>query len=472
MSKKNWLVLILALLAIALVLCTVYIHIDQRVTAPAQSREHVVGEIETGAKLWLNGYLGVLFRFKYLGNINWLIIPLAISFFVSRKPQRQHWALLFVGTGVFVLLAFKGYANPRYQVTLFPFTSVITLLLLWEFLRDKKKYFIIISLVVVAGLSIFNIIHYSNRFGSYWETRVAVSRPHFPHRLINHINTQLKIDHNNRVLVVNQPIYYYHTDKKGIDYTGPEIKDFWHMLIQTKGSRNGLYRHLKRKLKVRYLLFKTSHLRFYKLTMLAELLHCDTRLEMEDSGWQLFRLEDDLLVNRLQYSNYKKLNVWFRNKKALKKLSPALHRVTRTGFFDFKVKKLKKYKRIFRYITVRCLRKKEGKDPQILLGYELNRRGLDHPIPTGKYVTFIVNAAVPAHLLNRKNSIQVIDFDGKNWERDLVEFSSSRFRTYKVTRKIGPNAKRVIMAIRFMPKYEKDTLKIMSARILISDEPI
>jgi hypothetical protein len=141
-NKKNIIICLAAVLISILVLHLVYQIIDQRVREEIETKEEYIGDIETTGKQWLNGHLGFFFRFKYLGNINWLIIPLLIWFFVSKarkKLERWQMALGFVWLFTVLLIAVKGYANPRYQLTLFPITSVMVLFLLWKFLEDKKK---------------------------------------------------------------------------------------------------------------------------------------------------------------------------------------------------------------------------------------------------------------------------------------------------------------------------------------------
>src|SRR3989339_662568 len=51
-----------------------------------------VREIGTNYDLWLNGYLGIFFRFKMFGGLNWLAVPLFIYFLITIK-KRKRWEI-------------------------------------------------------------------------------------------------------------------------------------------------------------------------------------------------------------------------------------------------------------------------------------------------------------------------------------------------------------------------------------------
>jgi hypothetical protein len=88
--------------------------------------------IETAGKLWLNGYLGTLFHFRFLGNINWLILPLA---WIYRKQILASRVLLCLSAFMvlsLILIGLKGYFNPRYQFTLLPLIVMIIVAGIWQ----------------------------------------------------------------------------------------------------------------------------------------------------------------------------------------------------------------------------------------------------------------------------------------------------------------------------------------------------
>lgn len=115
-------------------------------------------EIETPAKMILNGYLGQWFRFKTQGNLNWLVIPFLLKFFITWKSQ-ENWKKGMVVTYLlaFCLIGAKGFFNTRYQITLFPLTLFLVCTFLWDFVNSKtfKPYKVLIYLGLI-GLLAFN----------------------------------------------------------------------------------------------------------------------------------------------------------------------------------------------------------------------------------------------------------------------------------------------------------------------------
>ncbi|NIM15930.1 MAG: hypothetical protein GTO45_28350 [Candidatus Aminicenantes bacterium] len=479
MNKKNIFLCLAAMLIAVLVLHLVYQTIDQRVREEIETKEEYVGDIETTGKKWLNGHLGLFFRFKYLGNINWLIIPLLIWFFVSKarkKLERWQMALVFVWLFTVLLIAVKGYANPRYQLTLFPITSVMVLFLLWKFLEDKKKYTRIFCFSFVAVMCIFNILHYFDNYKATWNLRVALSNPYFPQDLVNYLNTSKDINDESRVFVINQPIFYYHTQKKGVDYLSPYAVFAWIEFRKKVGSRRKAFRLLKKAYKVNYILLKAIHKRFYRSIMLEEFLNCECKLVREDNGWLLYKLRDKLLEEELQAPAHKQIKVWYGDQlkppgtiKDVKEISPSLFRLSRRGIYKFEVKDKKQ-----KTILVHQTRIKKGEKNRIQFGYEFNRRGLDEKIPEGKYVNFVVRTAISPNLLNIHNCIIAVDYreSDKTWEQEKTVFTSHQWRTYIVSKKVRPGTTRLILMFRFTPQSQKDRLRIKDTKIVISEKPL
>jgi len=216
---------LIVLLVVVTILWTVYSIIDKKekevLTSGITLKQFQ--DIESTGKKWLNGYLGIFFRFKQLGNVSWLIFPLLIHFFITIKV-RQRWqiALVFIWLLTGILIGIKGYENFRYQLTLFPFTVSIVLLLLWEFLKNKQKYIKILGYSFFFLICLYNVFHYFENYRFYWDLRVTVKKPHFPYRLINYINEKIEPKENEKVFVVNQALFYYYTDRKGIDIYSPK----------------------------------------------------------------------------------------------------------------------------------------------------------------------------------------------------------------------------------------------------------
>jgi len=467
-------VLLMAVLA-AILAHQVYTLIDAGGIRQAESKEEYIGEIETPQKLLLNGYLGVFSRFGSLGNINWLAIPLLIWFLATWKSKkREPWqlALAFVWLGIVLLVSIKGFANPRYQLTLLPFTIAAVLLLLWQLLENRHRYLRLFVFWALTGFCLFNISHYFEDYKNLWELRFTVQRPYFPQQLFDYIHAEKDINRKSRVFVINQPIFYYHTGKMGKDYMNPSLVEAWAELQKKKGSRAKVFRILKKKHGVNYVLISSFHRRFSRDLLLEEFLHCDCRLVMEDNGRLLFKLNPRLLEDEIKSPVHTLFKLWHGKPAAtgIEEVSPSLFRLSRRGIFKFDLD------HSHRILTLRLVRYKKRERPRIQFGYEFNRMGLPLDVKKyeGYYVNFIVRAAVSPGLVQTNNRIMVMDYvkETDDWESEQTVFTTGRWRTYKVSRKIRPGAERVICLFRFSPMSAADRMRISDARIVISEQPL
>lgn len=460
----------IAVVLTTLVLYTVYNIVDETGHKKGRSRVEALGEIETPAKKILNGYLGVFFRFKYLGNINWLILPLLIWFLVTvKKRERWQTALLFVWLVTTIFISVKGYANPRYQLTLFPLTSGMVLLLLWQFLEGKKRVIKILCLSLVGIISLFNIIHYVDDYNKYWKLRVSRQDSYFPSQLVEYLNTSEDINDQSKVFTINQPFFFYYTGKKGIDYLSPFKRGIWLEASKTRGNMNAVYRLLKKKYMGRYILLKSSQERYFRWKTLAEFLHCQCKLVMEDHGRRLYRVRDIPLEQELRLPQYEEIPVWKPGGTTLKEISPHLIRFSRRGIFKFNPTASKGRKRI----VVRNRKAKKG-ERRISFGYEFISRSIDREIPEGKYVHLIVKAAASTRLVRNKNYIMISDYTAadKKWEAEKTYFEAPFVRTYIVSKRVRPGTSRLLTAFRFEPESPDDRLLIEDVRIFVSEKPL
>ena len=475
-TKKTIAIALLAVLVSVLVLFAVYSVIDKKHPGEIDSKEEYLGNIETPAKQWLNGYLGVFFRFGQLGNINWLILPLLVWFFASKniKKERWHWALLSVWLLTLAFIGFKGYYNFRYQLTLFPITSAMVLFLLWKLLENKHRVLKILCFSFIALLCIYNMVHYRDLYKNYWDLRVSVTTPHFPHRLMDYFKTQRFLRENTRVLTLNQPIFYYHTSLEGVDHISPHAIETWVEFNKKAGSiesRERLFQLIKRKLRCGYILLNQVQQRFQRADLLEEFLHCECRLEIEDQGWLLYRLRDKPLEKQLKNPAYRKPEVWNNSQTEVDTISPPLQRFFKSGKYKYEAGKDKKNNII---IVSPVSMNKKG-DTRLHFGYEFNRKGLtiDPTLYDGKVVTLIARIAGSPSLLNRGNYIAVVDYN-KDGSRaaEKTYFTSPFWRTYMVSRKVKPGNSRLILLFRFVPRAVEDTFKIMDVKIIVSEEPL
>ena len=453
-----------------LVLFLVYNTIDKKDPRAKGTRIEILGEIETPAKKIFNGYLGSLFRFKYLGNINWLILPLLIWFFTSsRKKERWHYALLFAWAITTIFIAIKGYTNPRYQLTLFPLTSIITLLLLWQYLVDKKKYVKVFGIAIFTAVVLFNIFHYGSDYQKFWKLRVTRQKVYFPSKIIDYVNSTDNINDQSKVFIINQPIFYYYTTKKGLDYLNPNSMGIWLELNRPSGSREKAYRLLKRKFNGSYVLLKRIQFKHSRRLTLNEFLHCECKLILENNGRLLYRLRDIPLEKELALPKYEKLKVWNRRGSTIEKLSPPLTRFSYRGTFAFEIKKKKKRKALTVHNTAHQNQKR-----LLNFGYEFNSKSIDMKIPENKYVSMIVKVSASPRLVNNKNYIMISDYNRTDDTRETVKtfLESPHSRTYIVSKKVRPGTTRLIIVFRFEPPSTREILTVEDVRVVVSDNSL
>jgi hypothetical protein len=476
-NKRYIIIGLTAVIISILVFQSVYTIIDKRHPKETETQREYLGDIEIPAKKWLNGHFGVFFRFKQLGNINWLLIPLLIWFLVGRrtkKPEQWQMALIFIWLLTVVFIGIKGYDNVRYQLTLFPFTSAMVLFLLWQLLEDKNKFVKILCFSLVALACLFNIYHYIDTYKFYWDLRVSVKNPHFPYQLVNFLESNQDVNNSSKVLTINQPLFYYHIPKKGVDYVSSHAIKVWvefKKKVGTVRSRNKLYRLLRKRLKVKYILLGSLHKRFNRSTILEEFLHCECKPVLEDQGRLLYRLRDSPLEKQLKSPAYREIKVWNESQSTVRTISPSLLRFYRKGIFKFEVGKGKKNNTII----VRNIRVKKGAKRRIHFGLEFNRKGLhvDAREYEGKYVHFVVRTAISPHLLNRDNYICIADYN-KNGTHEARKtyFTSHHWRTYIVSKKVNPDNSRLVLTFRFCPQSADQQLAIKDIKIVVSKEPL
>jgi hypothetical protein len=124
---------------------------------------------------------------------------------------------------------------------------------------------------------------------------------------------------------------------------------------------------------------------------------------------------------------------------------------------------------------VRNTKAKKDVKNRIHFGYEFNRKGLkieSHEYE-GKYVTFIVRAAISPSLLNRDNYIAVVDYnkDGSH-KAEKTYFTSHHWRTYMVSKRVRPGNTRLLLMIRFCPQTRQDRFRIKDVKVIVSEEPL
>ncbi|MGE5342955.1 MAG: hypothetical protein ACM3SY_15885 [Candidatus Omnitrophota bacterium] len=469
--------ILFALTALVIVLVSILVYwqvyptIDQVSHPSLRTSPSYWQEIETPGKKLLNGYLGIFFRFKSLSNINWLIVPLLIWFLVTAK-KRERWqlALMFVWLVTLIFIGVKGYTNNRYQLTLFPFTSAATLFLLWQFLENKKKTIRVIGLSLVALVCVFNIYHYFNLYQNWWEIRVSVKDPHFPRKIINYLN--LKQDFGTsreNVYTFNQPIFYYHTKRRGIDASALHVVPVQIQLKSKSGPHEPVFDFLSRKLRVEYLLLGKNYKQTNRRTLLEEFLQCECKLVMEDNDWLLYRLRRKLLDEEIQSPGRRLINVWDETQSSVQTISPALSFHAQCGTFT-----MEPYlEDEGNGIVVQNTGKENGKDPWLQFGYDLGTMGLTPAELEGKYVSLVIRAAVTPAPSHNKNYVAIMDYNQtEKVNPKAAVFNTRPFRTYFVSNMIRPNLKKTEIMFNFVPRSPKDKLIIRDVKIVISNSSL
>jgi len=486
-----WIIVLAALAVSIFLLSRIYPIIDQRKIENAQSKEEYIGDIETPGKKILNGYLGTFFRFKQLGNINWPVIPLLIVFLVAsyrrkkngKGPGLQQWhkALLFSWAGLLLFLSIKGYANPRYQLSLFPINTAMVFYLLWKLLENRSKYLRAFCFGIVAAIAVFNIYHYAGAYKTMWDKRIALQNPHFPQKMLDFIETSPDIHKMSRVFVINQPIFYYHTSKYGADSMSAYVVEPWVLLRKKTGDRQKAFSILKFGHLINYFLLNTTQKRFFRDTTLEEFLQCECKLFMEDNGWLLYKLRDNLLEDRLKAPDFRQVPVWNTLGTGREQVCPFLFSFNlkgKTDGFDIRALEEEKGKHILVMRNVGAIdgaaREKEKK--RLDMGLDFNRQGLQVTVSPGDYVYVLVEASISPQLdNNRSNFMMLADRKAgkkKEWDRVKMPFTTYHWRTYFLEKKIRPGAQRVVVLFRFTPQTPADRLMIRDVKIFISKKEL
>jgi len=172
-------------------------------------------EIETNNRLWLNGYLGLFFRFRRVGYWSWLSLPLFLVFFAGLKKKKK-WEIALACVYILsaVLIAIKGYFNYRYALTLVPFT----LTFIQAFGRDVLSGFDRILRVGAYGFIVLLIIFNIHQYNPTMSQIISPSKiDSLPWGLLNNIN-KMNLECDAVFLECNAPAFYYYTNKKGLSY--------------------------------------------------------------------------------------------------------------------------------------------------------------------------------------------------------------------------------------------------------------
>jgi hypothetical protein len=185
------------------------------------SADKYVG-IATRKDLWLNGYLGLFFRFEYFGYLTWMMLPILVYFmFTLRGRPKWQLALLLSYACSAIIISYKGYFNSRYAFTLVPFTIVAIVALGWQ-LSDKRIYRSIF-LILCAGFASLGFFQEGKTYRGYFEESFKNRYWRLiPDRMISYLNDPSNAS-DGAILVLDQPWFFYYTKRKGISHTDSRL---------------------------------------------------------------------------------------------------------------------------------------------------------------------------------------------------------------------------------------------------------
>lgn len=245
-----------------------------------------VREIATYRDLWMNGYLGLFFRFNCFGYLNWLAIPLLIHFVATIK-RRQRWemALVFVFVLSCIIIGVKGYENQRYAFTLAPFTITFVLYELWTVSRRCVVRYVLIGLCVV--LVVFGFYREREQYQRHTTDAFREFHSYLPSKLIGYLNRN-DMNGGRRTLTLNLPWVYYYTDRRLIDIKHPEVKRILRMRKRFQSPAE-----LMTQLNIRYVITDQSSKVLFQRSSLGfvfDILKRNSTLIMADRSCRLYRL--------------------------------------------------------------------------------------------------------------------------------------------------------------------------------------
>lgn len=457
---RLYLCLALTVLLMAVIMFQVYRVIDARDNNIVAKDENYRREIETPAKKTLNGYLGPLFRFKYMGNLNWLALPLAFWFLFSKQgAPRPRWqqALALVWLLSLIFIGAKGYYNSRYQLTLFPFTLFIVLIMIWELVKDRKKLFKVTCFALLFVFAGYNTARYFDSYKLYWDLRVTRAKPHFPVQIVDYLNTHPDIGYKNaKVFVYNQPMYYYHTEKPGIDYITPFQHEIYLQLYRTGADRRKVHHFIREQSEVKYILIGWATENELQDRNISEFVNCEARLLFNEHGYRLYEIRDTLLEQELK--------------------KPAYHRIAEIHLDnasaqgqrgEFSIEPVKT-KGVLKIQNTRP----DDKGRRLLQWGFISGKNSGIRVTSGKYVHVLFDARISKTLLNRDNYMFIQDYKDKKWSRDRLYFSTGSWRTYRLSRRIRSSSTQWGIGIRFVPETSEEELLIKNVHAYISDNPL
>ena len=394
-----------------------------------------VREIGTNKDLWLNGYLGIFFRFKMFGWLNWLAIPLFIYFLITIK-KRERWeiALCLSLCIASIFICLQGYKNARYQLTLFPVLITIIFLFGWQVLRKKNRKVVGVIILICSCMLLGNCYSLRDSYKYYWGSGIGCGKQGecFPYKLIEYINENVS---NDSVIVErNQPILYYYASKK------------------KKLCGQG---------KSKYILIRVGSVAGYDLVC-------------EDQGYKLYKKKEAGVPNDLtiKYFNKKKpdfkmnFSDWRgKDEVSIGEISKAIvHMVDLGHRGEYNFRRISSEEGNL----VRVMLKETwfNKKPEIQFGYYVSPNGLRLKVKEGDFISFIVRLRL--HGPKGRTAELFIQDKTDYWVREKVDYKGASWRDVLVSKRIREGFTNICLGISWEPELTDEWLEIKSIRVHVS----
>ncbi|WP_321417406.1 hypothetical protein [uncultured Desulfobacter sp.] len=393
-------------------------------------------EIGSNFDLWCNGYLGPFFRFKVLGWLNWLVFPLIGYFLITIKSKKRWEIALFLALMVSIIfICLQGYANSRYQLTLFPVITPLIFLYGYDILKTKKRLFMVMTLLCVC-LILGNIYISCQKYCYYYNSAKGSGVPgtRFPDKLIRYLNE--KVDQNAVVESKNQPILYYYTDKKSRPDRAP-VKDYYVLL--RGDSLNGGRRF--------ELLMEDQG---YKLYKKISPVHIRKKLEQLREKKPKFELN----IGKLPVFNKTSLN-------KIKEYIPSLEILGKRNDYNFQ----SHFEKDIMSIRISLSNREFNVKPILQLGIKSNRTSSILNIRDNDMLYLIVRMR-QSKLKGGSTKIFIQD-QTAYWARETSEYKGDKWSDIFVKKRIREGFKKISLGIYWEPLNDKEWIELSLIQVFV-----
>jgi hypothetical protein len=402
------------------------------------------------------------------------LILMVLFFFVQSKQETASGENLHLSIVVPVLFSWVFFAlfipyyrsitvvpmyHPKYAVGMLPALMVLTALGIEIFKSKIFKLLLIVSVLLASYLNLFYHKDYYNRITkAQWRSAVELA-------------VKEKRQKGNIYVISNDPEkyrFYFETKKTGIEVLPADVGVLKGILEKDKGAKGFLVLNAESGHK-----YPANFLAFLEKNF--NMVHREDYYIIIAKLWVHKSRDPNVLADAFVHKvltdpGTREYKVWDGAADA-EKVSPSLFPLSKWGNFSFDYAK-EGEQGTETILAIRNVSPDKDGVRRMTVGYEVNRNGLDMDMPEGKYIHMAVKAAVSPKLMNKGNYFVISPYDGRWWPSKKVFFKSKDWRTYIVSKKVGPGCKRLILVAKFEPKSPRDTLKIRDVKIFVTDHPL